>query len=80
MKTYKIHLIRHGLTEANLKQQYIGSTDMPLAAVGLSELQRLKNENDYPKVDKVYSSPMLRCKQTANVLYPSKDIMIIEVQ
>ncbi len=78
MKTYKIHLIRHGLTEANLKQQYIGSTDMPLAAVGLSELQRLKNENDYPRVDKVYSSPMLRCKQTANVLYPSKDIMIID--
>ncbi len=78
MKTYKIHLIRHGLTEANLKQQYIGSTDMPLAAVGLSELQRLKNENDYPRVDKVYSSPMLRCKQTANVLYPSKDITIID--
>ncbi|MBE6781158.1 MAG: histidine phosphatase family protein [Ruminococcaceae bacterium] len=78
MKTYKIHLIRHGLTEANLKQQYIGSTDMPLAAVGLSELQRLKCENDYPRVDKVYSSPMLRCKQTANVLYPSKDITIID--
>lgn len=78
MKTYKIHLIRHGLTEANLKQQYIGSTDMPLAAVGLTELQRLKCENDYPRVDKVYSSPMLRCKQTANVLYPSKEIMIID--
>ncbi len=78
MKTYKIHLIRHGLTEANLKQQYIGSTDIPLAAVGLTELQRLKCENDYPRVDKVYSSPLLRCKQTANVLYPSKDIKVID--
>ncbi len=78
MKTFKIHLIRHGLTEGNLKQQYIGVTDLPLAAVGVSELMRLKEETDYPKVDKVYSSPMLRCRQTANILYPNKDIKLIE--
>lgn len=78
MKTFKIHLIRHGLTEGNLKQQYIGVTDLPLAAVGVSELIRLKEETDYPKVDKVYSSPMLRCRQTANILYPGKDIKLIE--
>ena len=78
MKTFKIHLIRHGLTEGNLKQQYIGVTDLPLAAVGVSELMRLKEETDYPKVDIVYSSPMLRCRQTANILYPNKDIKLIE--
>lgn len=78
MKTFKIHLIRHGLTEGNLKQQYIGVTDLPLAAVGVSELMRLREETDYPKVDKVYSSPMLRCRQTANVLYPNKDVKLIE--
>ncbi len=78
MKTFKIHLIRHGLTEGNLKQQYIGVTDLPLAGVGVTELQRLKGEVDYPKVDKVYSSPMLRCRQTANILYPSKDIQLVD--
>ncbi len=78
MKTYKIHLIRHGLTEGNLKQQYIGSTDLPLAGVGVSELMKLRDELDYPKVDKVYSSPMLRCKQTAAILYPSKDIQLVD--
>ena len=78
MKTYKIHLIRHGLTEGNLKQQYIGSTDLPLAGVGVSELMKLRDELDYPKVDKVYSSPMLRCKQTAALLYPSKDIQLVD--
>ena len=70
MKTFKIHLIRHGLTEGNLKQQYIGKTDLPLAGVGVTQLQRLKEEVDYPRVDKVYSSPMLRCLQTALILYP----------
>lgn len=78
MKTYKIHLIRHGLTEGNLKQQYIGVTDLPLAGVGVAELQRLRDETDYPKVDKVYSSPMLRCIQTAHILYPSKDIQTVD--
>ena len=31
MKTYKIHLIRHGQTEANAKGLYIGMTDLPLS-------------------------------------------------
>ena len=31
MKYYKLHLIRHGLTEGNLKGLYIGSgSDLPL--------------------------------------------------
>ncbi len=78
MKTFKIHLIRHGLTEGNLKQQYIGSTDLPLAAAGVNELRRLKEETDYPRVDAVYSSPMLRCKQSAAILYPDKDIQLVD--
>ena len=78
MKTFKIHLIRHGLTEGNLKQQYIGVTDLPLAGVGVAELNRLKDEIDYPRVDNVYSSPLLRCRQTASILYPSKDIKIVD--
>ena len=77
MKTFKIHLIRHGLTEGNLKQQYIGKTDLPLAGAGVTELNRLKEEIDYPKVDVVYSSPMLRCVQTAHNLYPSKDVQTV---
>ncbi len=31
MKTFKLHLIRHGLTSGNLQGLYIGSgTDIPL--------------------------------------------------
>ncbi len=78
MKTFKIHLIRHGLTDGNLKQQYIGITDLPLTIAGVAQLKQLKSEMDYPKVDKVYSSPMLRCRQTANILYPAKDIQLVD--
>lgn len=48
MKTYKIHLIRHGQTEANAKGLYIGMTDLPLSPEGLAELLTLKREYTYP--------------------------------
>ena len=79
MKTLKIHLIRHGATDANFKGQYIGcKTDMPLSPEGLNELRLLKENMEYPEIDCLYSSPMLRCKQTAAVLYPDKEIIGVE--
>ena len=74
MRTLKIHLIRHGATDANFRGQYIGcKTDLPLSPEGLNELRLLKENMEYPWVVVVYSSPMLRCKQTAAVLYPEKE-------
>lgn len=81
MKTLKIHLIRHGMTDANILGQYVGSrTDIPLSPEGVAELKILKDNNEYPLVDAVYSSPLMRCRQTAGVLYPEKadDIKIID--
>lgn len=75
MKTLKIHLIRHGATDANYNGQYIGcKTDLPLAPEGLNELRLLKENLDYPEIERLYSSPMLRCRQTGAVLYPDKEI------
>ena len=46
MKTYKIHLIRHGATDANVLGQYIGQrTDTPLSPEGLNELRLLKDNH-----------------------------------
>ncbi len=78
MKTFKIHLIRHGLTDGNSEQRYIGKTDLPLSGVGVAGLRQYSEENDYPRVDAVYSSPMLRAVQSARILYPSKDIQTVD--
>lgn len=79
MRTLKIHLIRHGATDANYKGQYIGcKTDLPLAPEGLNELRLLKEDIQYPEIQKLYSSPLLRCKQTAAVLYPDMPIVAVE--
>lgn len=70
MKTYKIHLIRHGATDGNARGEYIGVTDLALSLSGVANLKNLKDKIDYPRVEKVYTSPLLRCRQTANILYP----------
>ena len=76
MRTLKIHLIRHGATDANYKGQYIGcKTDIPISPEGLNELRLLKENIDYPQIEAVYSSPMLRCRQTAAVLYPDNNVI-----
>ncbi len=79
MKTYKIHLIRHGATDANTLGRYIGNrTDMPLSPEGLDELRLLKESVEYPEVERVYSSPMMRCRQTAAVLFPEHETVPVE--
>ena len=77
MKTYKLHLIRHGMTEGNLNGQYIGRTELPVLPEGVTKLENLKKQIEYPFADKIYSSPMLRCRQTANILFPDREITIV---
>ena len=79
MKTYKIHLIRHGMTDANVLGTYIGNrTDMPLSPEGVRELKNLKQNLEYPSVEAVYTSPMLRCRQTAAMLFEGFDAIPLD--
>lgn len=78
MKTYKIHLIRHGKTAANQQGLYIGRTDMPLSPEGLKELLTMKETMVYPGAARFYSAPLTRCKQTMEVLYPGVNMEIVE--
>ncbi len=79
MKTYKFHLIRHGLTEANEKGIYCGSgTDIPLSDEGRDELERLSGDTRYPYVDAVYTSPLRRARQTAEILFPGCETIVCD--
>ncbi len=78
MKTYKIHLLRHGATEANQDGRYIGRTDLPLSPEGLAQLLALKEQYDYPGAVRFFTSPLTRCRQTLQVLYPHAEPTIAE--
>lgn len=62
----RIDLIRHGRTEGNIEMRYIGRTDEPLSFTGIAELVKIC----YPVCEKLFASPMKRCVQTAELIYP----------
>lgn len=67
-------LIRHGATQGNLEGRYIGCrTDEPLCLEGAEALKQKK----YPPVQRVYASPMKRCLETAEIIYPAVPVEII---
>ncbi len=79
MRSYKLHLIRHGLTDANTEGRYIGGkTDLSLSNAGKREIKGLYEDYIYPRVPLVFSSPMERAVQTAKILFPSREIITIE--
>lgn len=78
MKGYRISVIRHGLTDANEMGIYIGKTDMPLSSKGAADLASKMDEFDYPSVHRVYTSPPLRCRETADILFPETEIVPVD--
>jgi alpha-ribazole phosphatase len=70
----KILFIRHGKTKGNVEKRYIGTTDEPLCDKGVKEITAKK----YPSAEKIVSSPMKRCIQTAQIIYNYKDIEIAQ--
>lgn len=78
MKSYRLTIIRHGHTEGNENGRYIGTTDIPLSKNGIAELEKIVAEYEYPYVEKVYSSPLLRCIQTARILFPDTELVTLD--
>ena len=70
-------MIRHGATKANEEHRYLGNTDESLSVKGITTLQKEKNNGTYPVIDKLFASPMKRCIQTAEILYPDIQPVIV---
>ena len=72
----KLYLIRHGMTEGNKKKRYIGITDESLCEEGRGMLiPSFFKEKD---VECVIVSPLKRCLETAKILFPGVEMVVIE--
>ena len=78
MKTYTLYLYRHGLTKGNLNAQYIGHTDYPLTTFGIEQLRDIKAKHHYPQVDAVFTSPLKRAMESANIMFPKNNKIVID--
>ncbi len=67
----KLILFRHGLTVANERHLYCGSTDLPLSETGRRELRALRASGVLPAIDgmRVITSGARRCEETLTELY-----------
>lgn len=78
MKGYRLSILRHGITDANENGIYIGKTDLPLSENGREALQEKYETHEYPKVQRVYTSPLERAVQSAEILFPDRELVIVD--
>lgn len=71
----EIVLVRHSITASNLERRFTGLSDIPIIEEGAALSREISPT--LPKVDKVYVSPLLRCRQTAELLWPNGEEMVV---
>ncbi len=76
-------IIRHGKTKGNTERRFLGITDEPLTGEGIVQLMERKSEGIYSGTEKLllngaalYVSPMKRCIETAEILFPGQSYRI----
>lgn len=65
-RSKRVYLLRHGRTAAG--PRYIGATDLPLAPEGMEDIARIAPYLHRQQIDSVHCSPLLRCRQTLDIL------------
>ncbi len=82
----EVIFIRHLPTPGNEKKQYIGRTDEVLSSGAVTSFHKkremyLKSQKEgkyppfYPPAEMIVASPMKRCVQTAELIYPGQKVV-----
>ena len=61
-----LFLLRHG--DTGMKGRYVGSSDVPVCDKGMDQVRKTGRLLRAASIDKIYCSPMLRCRQTLDLL------------
>lgn len=72
----KIYLVRHCEALGNLRRVFQGTTDLDITDLGEKQLEKLSERFDGIKLDKIYSSPLIRAYKTALAIKGNRDIEI----
>lgn len=65
----KIFLIRHAQSIANSTNVWTGQRDIPLSPQGIKEQGAICARFSYPDAELYFSSPLLRCTQSLEIIY-----------
>ena len=74
-----VYIVRHGQTDTNKTFGINGSgTNLPLNETGRQQAENLRDSFDINKIDYVYSSPLKRARETAEILNQGKHEILID--
>lgn len=74
-----VYIVRHGQTDTNKTFAINGAgTNLPLNETGIKQVTALGDSFDIEKIDYVYASPLIRAKQTAEILDRGKHDIIYD--
>lgn len=74
----ELTLIRHGSTPGNIQKRYIGRTDEELSQEGKAQILKAYESHLYRQPDLLFSSPMKRCIETSELLFPGMKMEKVE--
>lgn len=77
MNKKTIYIFRHGQTDYNMSRRVMGQLDIPLNKTGQAQAVELANKISEEPIQAIYTSPLLRAKQTAQILADKIGIPII---
>ena len=72
-----LYIIRHGLTDWNVRHKLQGQTETGLNAEGIRMAEEARDKYADIHFDVCYCSPILRARQTADIMLEGRDIEII---
>ena len=72
-----LYIMRHGKTDWNMRHKLQGRTDIPLNDEGKMMARNAKEEYKDIHFDICYASPLLRAKETAEIVLKDRNIPII---
>lgn len=68
-------IVRHGQTPGNGARRYVGARDEPLSEAGRRQAQEAPH---HPEVARVYVSPLRRTHETAAIMFPNAEQVVVE--
>lgn len=73
-----LYVVRHGQTDWNVAGKVQGLTDIPLNKTGIEQADELKEKLKSIKFSKVFSSPLLRAKKTAEIICGKEEMVLTD--
>lgn len=76
----ELYVVRHGETNYNVQDRYTGSADVPLNETGIKQARELAENLKDITFDIIITSPLLRAKQTAEIISSFHNVFPVEIQ